>query len=69
MDNVSVGKRLRELRGSRTIKEVSDATGIGWSTLCMYELGQRRPSDEVKIILAKYYGMTVQELFYDDDIA
>ena len=68
-DTVKIGRRLRELRGKRTIKEVSDATGIGWSTLCMYELGKRRPSDGVKVILAEYYGVTIQQLFYDDDIA
>jgi len=68
-DTVKIGQRLRKLRGTRTIKEVSDATGIGWSTLCMYELGKRRPSDGVKVILAEYYGVTIQQLFYDDDIA
>lgn len=69
MDGKQIGKRLRELRGNKTIQDVSDETGIGWSTICMYELGQRIPTDDNKIVLAKYYGTTVQELFFDGDIA
>lgn len=69
MDRVKIGSKLRELRGSRTIQDVSDATGIGWSTICMYELGQRLPSDDNKIVLANYYNKTVGELFFDGDIA
>lgn len=69
MDAVQIGKKLRELRGSRTIQDVSDATGLGWSTICMYELGRRIPEDNSKVILARYYNKTVQELFFDYDIA
>lgn len=69
MDRVEIGKRLRELRGTRTIQEVSDATGIGWSTVCMYELGYRMPSDDNKIKLANYYNVTVGQLFFDYDIS
>lgn len=63
-----MGKKLRELRGSRTIKEISDATGLAWSTICSYELGQRVPEDKNKVKLAKYYNVTIQELFFEDDI-
>ena len=69
MDREQIGKKLRNLRGEKTIQTVSDETGIGWSTLCMYELGQRLPSDDKKVILANYYNTTVQELFFDGDIA
>lgn len=69
MDGKQIGKKLRKLRGSRTIQDVSNETGIGWSTICMYELGHRIPSDDNKIVLAKYYGTTVQNLFFDGDIA
>ncbi len=69
MNAEQIGKKLRMLRGSRTIKEVSDETGLGWSTVCSYELGKRIPEDDKKIILANYFGTTVQELFYDVDIA
>ena len=68
-DAVAIGKRLRELRGTRTIQDVADATGLGWSTVCMYELGHRIPEDRNKVVLAKYYNTTVQDLFYAEDIA
>jgi transcriptional regulator with XRE-family HTH domain len=68
VNSVEIGQELRRLRGSRTIQEVADATGLGWSTICMYELGKRRPDDENKVTLAKYYGVSVQQLFYPDTI-
>lgn len=69
LNAIQIGKNLRKLRGDRTIQEVSDATGLGWSTICSYELGNRIPEDRNKVILAKYYNSTVQELFFDEDIA
>ena len=68
MDAVAIGRELKKLRGSRTIQDVSNATGIDPSTIGMYEIGQRIPRDNNKITLANYYGVTVQELFYDQDI-
>lgn len=69
MNSKEIGRRLKELRGDRTIKEVSDATGINPSTLGMYEIGERVPRDNNKITLANYFGITVQELFYAQGIA
>lgn len=68
MNAVELGRKLKELRGSRTIREVEEATGIDASTLGMYEIGQRIPRDNNKIVLAEYYGKTVQEIFYDQQI-
>lgn len=65
MDSDKIGKRLRELRGARTLEEVSAQTGIGRSALNMYELGMRIPRDEAKMILADYYGVSVTYLFFD----
>ena len=61
----SYGKRLVELRGEKSQSEVAKAIGIAPSTLGMYEIGQRVPRDNIKILLAKYYGKTVQEIFFD----
>ena len=58
------GQILRDLRGDKTREEVSVATGIGISSLAMYESGERNPRDEVKQILANYYGKTVADIFY-----
>jgi len=59
-----VGKRLRELRGSRTIREISDQTGISESALGMYERGERNPRDDVKLKLARVYGVNIADIFY-----
>ena len=60
------GKKLRELRGTRSRREVADACDIGASTLAMYELSERRPRDEVKKRLAEYFGTPVGWLFFDE---
>lgn len=58
------GKRLRELRGIRTRSGVSRETGIPYSTLQSYEDGTREPSGELKQIIADYYGVPVEKIFY-----
>ena len=63
-----LGLKLRLLRGDRTLSDVANATGIGISALNNYELGLRMPRDEVKIVLANYYGLSIGELFYPDEI-
>lgn len=64
VDAVENGKRLRELRGSRSATEVADAIGVSLSLYSMYERGERTPSDKIKILLARYYKTTVQHLFF-----
>ena len=64
MENVIIAKRLVELRGERTQKEVAESLGISISALSMYEVGQRIPRDEIKIKIAKYYKNTVQDIFF-----
>lgn len=67
MDTSTIGKRLVELRGSRTQEEVAKAIGVSLSAVGMYERGERIPRDEVKIALAKYYDVTVQSIFFADE--
>ena len=62
-----IGNRLRELRGIRTRRGVARETGIGESALNNYERGIRVPNDRAKEILARYYGTTVGNLFFDED--
>ncbi len=59
-----IGKKLTKLRGDKSQLTVAIAVGVTTAALSMYETGSRIPRDEVKIALAKYYGTTVQELFY-----
>lgn len=69
MDKISNGIKLRNLRGDRTAKSVAQAVGISTSTLLMYENGYRNPRDDIKAELAKYYGISVADIFYTKDIA
>lgn len=65
MDNL---KKLRKEKGLTQDKVAAD---LGMSTI-MYsyiEQGRRRPSDRNKIRIANYYGVSVQEIFFDTDIA
>jgi len=66
MNREKISVKLRSMRGKRTLQAVSDEIGVTPSALSQYENGTRVPRDEVKCKLAEYYGVTVQELFYDD---
>ena len=61
---MSVGKKLRALRGKKTQKQVAQEIGITKSALAMYEQDKRIPRDEVKIRIAAYYNEPVGSLFY-----
>lgn len=63
---MSVGAKLKELRGSRTQQEVANEVGISKSALAMYERDERIPRDEIKIRLANFYGKSVQFIFYSE---
>lgn len=63
---MSAGEKLRELRGDKSPLVVADALGISKSALAMYERNERVPRDEIKVRIAKYYGVTVQFLFFSD---
>lgn len=65
MNSVDVGKRLIKLRGNRTQQDVAKANNLSVSAIGMYERGERIPRDEIKIRLAKYYGVPVQDIFFD----
>lgn len=55
---------LRKLRGERSQTQVAAALGITKSSWAMYERGERVPRDEVKIKIAKFFGLSVQEIFF-----
>lgn len=64
MSKLVIGERLTKLRGDRTREEVAKMVGISRSALAMYETGGRVPRDEIKIRLANYYNISVQDLFF-----
>ena len=61
---MSTGKKLVELRGDRSRKEIANAVGVTPSAIAMYERDARIPKDEIKKKFASYYGKTVEEIFY-----
>lgn len=65
MSNEAMAKRLRDLRGEIPRETVSNAVGISKSALSMYERGERIPRDSVKVRLAKFYGKTVEYIFFN----
>lgn len=59
-----IGERLKRLRGSKSREEVAKGIGVSVSAIAMYENGERRPRDEIKVDIAKYYNVNVGDLFY-----
>lgn len=68
MDKVKIGQRLAELRkqNGKSAVEVAAAVNISQSALCQYETGARVPRDDIKIRLAKHYGVPVETIFFTD---
>ena len=59
-----VGPRLRELRQERdlTLAELAEGTGISVSTLSRLESGQRKPTLELLLPLARVHQVQLDEL-------
>ncbi len=66
MDNIKLGKKLTNLRGNRTQREIADLLGISTSTYAMYEIGQRRPGDDMKVKIANLYKKSIKSIFFED---
>lgn len=61
---MSIGEKLRKLRGDCSQEEISSKVGVTKSAWAMYERNERVPRDEVKIKIANYFHTTVQEIFF-----
>lgn len=61
--------RLREIRKSKGLRQeyVAKQTGLSQSMLSMMENGAKSGSDKTKITLAKFYGVTVEDIFFADN--
>jgi len=64
MNLQKIGQKLVKLRGTKSREQVAVDLGISYSAVVSYELGERIPRDEIKIKIAKYYGVDVGELFF-----
>lgn len=59
-----ISEKLKILRGDRSQKEVAEALGITPAALSNYEQGIRVPRDETKKEIAKFYGVSIEEIFF-----
>lgn len=59
--------RLKQLRGDRTQKEVSDAIGITMVSLSRYETGKRIPDIQMLYKLCVYYNVSSDYLLGIDN--
>ena len=64
---MTVGERLKKLRGKKSRREVAKAIGISTSAITMYELDKRIPRDEIKSKIANYYKKSVATIFYNQN--
>lgn len=63
----AIAKKLLELRGNKGREEIAKALRIGVSTLQMYENAQRVPRDDIKVRIARYYGVSVESIFFEEE--
>lgn len=61
---MTIGERLRRARGKTPREIVAKEVGVSLSAIANYENDTRVPRDSVKIRLAEYYNLTIQELFF-----
>lgn len=58
---------LRSLRGNKSLKEVAKNIDITPQMLGKIELKRRVPSLKVAKKIADYYGVLVEQIFFNDD--
>lgn len=68
MDAGKIGRKLACLRGKRSQQEVAAAVGVRVSAITNYENGLRIPRDEIKIRLAEFFEVSIDDLFFDNDV-
>lgn len=69
-ESVDIGARIKLLREKRNLAqfELAAILKISNSTLSQYETGARTPSDDMKIAIANYFGVSVDYLLGRDAI-
>lgn len=66
MQETYVGNKLRELRKARGLSQEEVARGVGTTrqTITSIEVGKYTASLPLALRLARYFGVTVEELFW-----
>lgn len=62
---MSVLEELRKERGWN-MRETAEALGLKYTTYVSYEKGARQPNSEQLLMIAKFYGVTVDHLLGRD---
>ena len=68
IDSKTIGARLTYLRGEKSREEVAKAVGASERAIQSYEIGDRIPRDEMKVKLARYFGHTIEEIFFAENV-
>lgn len=61
---MTVGEKLRDLRGNKSKSAVAKAIGVSESAYVKYERNERVPRDEVKKRIASFFNKSVEEIFF-----
>lgn len=61
----TAGQIMRELRGKKSKRAVAEELGVSFSSYVKYERDERNPSDNTKRKIAKYFGRTVESIFFN----
>lgn len=63
------GKIIAELRKNKgeSQEELARNIGVTGGSVAHYEVGRRMPSDEIKVKIARHFGVPVQDIFYRND--
>jgi DNA-binding XRE family transcriptional regulator len=62
---MSVGEKLRNLRGDKTRQEVAAELDISYSMYMKLERDERKASDAMKVKIAKYYNKSIESIFFN----
>lgn len=64
---MTIGEKLRALREKRslTLDDVARDLELTRQAIYNYESDTRIPRDEIKIKICQYYGVSVENIFFD----
>lgn len=61
-----LNQRLRECRGEKSRSQIAKALGITPQMLGALERGSKRPSLALAKKVADYYGVSIEDIFFDE---
>lgn len=63
-NRMAVARRLRQLRGDRTQRQIAQETGVSPMAISQYESGKRLPRLPIMVRLSRVFGVSVEDLFF-----